>query len=107
MKKQSLQPDLFADQLTPDEIKAEQFAAIAFELFAPQIPKWHQLQDTGSAIGNCFFWWRSRYGEWLHDENFEFERRHKIDKSFPDVWVHYEKEMTRNNYFKGLPKNYY
>lgn len=103
-KKVEIQPNLFAEQLTLEEMENKRTAAIAFELFCPNIPKWHQLQDApNSTSGNCYFWWQSRYSEWLHEKIKEFERRSKFDKAFRDVWLDYETRMTRSPVAFGLP----
>lgn len=112
-KRPDIQPNLFDGQLTPEEIKTKRTAAIAFELFSAEIPKWHKFQDTPDGFGgaaqggNCFFWWRSRYGDWLQDKIPDFERRSKFDKVFKEIWLDYEPEMTRNKHSLGLPDKAY
>lgn len=111
-KQLTIQPNLFDGQLTPSEIENKKLAATAFELFAAELPKWHKFQDTpngfgGTQGGNCYFWWRSRYSEWLEETGFDFERRYKFDKIFKEIWLNYESKITRCEVSSGLPDKAY
>lgn len=81
-----------------------------FELFRPELAKLHRLQDaTRSTCGNEYFWWRSRWGDWLETRrgSWNFERVREVDLSFKAVWLAFERTMTRAGGAMGVPDNGY
>ena len=77
-----------------------------FDGFKPDIEKCHRLQDEpASTSGNEFYWWQSRFGEWLQIKRSGWSRGEylEIGKPFPSVWESFERFMTRSKPM-GVPR---
>lgn len=75
----------------------------------PLIKKCHKLQDAKkSTSGNCFYWWRNRYSEYIQEIRAKLttDEYIKTDKLFPQIWQKYESEFTRRP-AKGVPNAAY
>lgn len=76
-----------------------------FTLFEPELIKWHKFEDTNKTYGHEYYWWKSRYGEWIQENRsvWGFERTHAYDILFPRIWERYEEKFRRGKAL-GVPK---
>ena len=79
-----------------------------WEQFEPKVKTWHKFQKTSKSAGNCFFWWRSRYSEFIEEihSKWTVDERIKRGKLFPRIWETYGKEMSGVE-IVGVPKEAY
>lgn len=80
-----------------------------FDQWRPKVENWHRFQDTPTKFsskqgGNCFYWWKSRYSEWIQEmrPKWSIEIYIETDKLFPLIWESYEEFMTRSKAI-GIP----
>jgi hypothetical protein len=79
-----------------------------WELFAPEVKKWHKFQKLNSSAGNDFFWWQSRFSEFIqeHRENWSINEYLERSKLFSRIWVNYG-EIMRGSPILGVSAEFY
>lgn len=79
-----------------------------FGEFKPMLAKWHEFIKKNGYGNGEYFWWRSRYSEWIQElrsQGIGFEVYHEKDKLFPRIWERFEKEFTGR--CLGVPSDAY
>lgn len=73
-----------------------------------EVEKWHEFEKKNKSFGHEFFWWRSRYSEWIHEMRPKWTVAERIekDKLFPRVWERYGEEISGSPII-GVPKEAY
>lgn len=79
-----------------------------WELWQVQVEKWHKFQKQNRFAGNEFFWWRSRYSEWIQEMRPRWTTAEYLekDKLFPRLWEKHGEEM-QGSPISGVPKEAY
>ena len=75
-----------------------------FRLFEPELRKWHEFENKHKSFGHEYYWWSSRFYDWLEEnQKIKVEKKLINYPVFPRIWERYEMKITRHNWASGVP----
>lgn len=78
-----------------------------FLKFQNDVENWHKFQSKHKSAGNDYYWWSSRFGEWMQEyrQQISTETYLAIYQIFPRIWEKHETFFTRNPSARGVPNS--